>query len=289
MNTRTLLNLFLIAAILILALIISNTREQDSQTLHLTELQRAQINRIVIPRDKGDIVIEKLADTQWRMTSPYQVRAHQFRIDRLLDMATSSIEKHYPFQADKAQQFGIDAQSSRIIFNDTEIVFGNKNPLNEQRYAKVGDQLSLINDELYPLINAQPSSFAALHLIEPEQQIKAIDIDQQFRVYRDDAGRWRSTANQTYDADSLVSFINEWQNAQAFGVHAYMPRKKLGHITIRLNDDSEIDLQISDTQPWLILGRPKLGIEYHFDNQFNKLLLALPEPATDPTRKDNDA
>jgi hypothetical protein len=52
-----------------------------------------------------------------------------------------------------------------------------------------------------------------------------------------------------------------------------MQRKSLGEVFIYLKDQPAISYVITDTDPWLILARPKLGLEYHLDIEaYNNLI-----------------
>lgn len=287
MNSRTLVNLLLLILVVGLSAFIYQRQLQNQQVHRLTQLQPNDIHTIVIPRSKGDIVLEKIGD-HWQMQSPYQLRAHDFRIERLIDMATSEVDRQYDSQGLKLEAYGIDEHSSSIRFNDTTIRYGNTNPLNNKRYVLVDKQLYLIDDQLYPLINSQPSSFADLALLDSTQRISAIQLPG-LHVYKNEKGSWQAEQkNHTdafIDADSLQTLVDNWQSAQAFGVHAYLQRKQLGRIQLHLTDGTTIDLIISDTSPWLILGRPQLGIEYHFDKSFNQRLL---KPAASKTETQDD-
>jgi len=49
----------------------------------------------------------------------------------------------------------------------------------------------------------------------------------------------------------------------------------LGEIFIyRNNPDEIITYQITDTDPWLILARPEIGLEYHLDAEAYVTLIA---------------
>lgn len=287
MNSRTLVNLLLLILVVGLSVFIYQRQLQNQQVHRLTQLQPNDIHAIVIPRSKGDIVLEKIGD-HWQMQSPYQLRAHDFRIERLIDMATSEVDRQYDTQGLKLEAYGIDEHSSSIRFNDTTIRYGNTNPLNNKRYVLVDKQLYLIDDQLYPLINSQPSSFADLALLDSTQRISAIQLPG-LHVYKNEKGSWQAEqknhTDAVIDADGLQTLVDNWQSAQAFGVHAYLQRKQLGRIQLYLTDGTTIELIISDTSPWLILGRPQLGIEYHFDKSFNQRLL---KPAASKTEKQDD-
>lgn len=287
MNSRTLVNLLLLVLLVGLSAFIYQRQSQDQQTRHLTPLQADDIRSIVIPRNRGDIVLKKVGQ-HWQMQSPYQLRAHAFRIERLIDMATAEVDRVYATEGLELATFGIDEHSSSIRFNDTTLRYGNTSPLNNKRYVLVDKQLYLIDDQLYPLINSQPSSFADLALLDPGQRINTIQLPE-LRIYKNHKGSWqaesKNSSDAAIDADRLQTLVENWQSAQAFGVHAYMQRKQLGHIELHLTDNTIIKLIISDTSPWLILGRPQLGIEYHFDKSFNERLL---KPPASPTGKQDD-
>ena len=53
-----------------------------------------------------------------------------------------------------------------------------------------------------------------------------------------------------------------------------MPRESLGDISVHLAGVAEpISFQVTDTDPWLIIARPDLDIEYHFNLEFYDRLL----------------
>ena len=276
MNSRSMLNLLLLLLVIGLASFVYRQQSQTEQTFRLTHLSRDAIDRILIPRSKGDILLEKI-DGRWHMQSPYKLRAHDFRIQRLIDMATSTVDKPYPMDELDTADFGLDENASSIRFNDTLIRYGSINQVNGKRYVQVDQQLYLINDQLYPLINSQPSSFADLALLDDSQNIRAIILPD-LHIEKNSRGSWAAQPADAASADSIQALVNNWQTAQAFGVHGYMQRKQLGRIQLQLDAGETIDLEISDTSPWLILGRPELGIEYHFDKNFNQRLLQLEQP-----------
>jgi len=52
-----------------------------------------------------------------------------------------------------------------------------------------------------------------------------------------------------------------------------MQRKSLGDVFIYLKDQPIINYVITDTDPWLILARPELDLEYHLDIEAYKNLI----------------
>ena len=273
MQSRTLVNLSLLVLLIALASFIFSRQSGDTEQLRITHIHPDTINTIIIPRDKGDIILHK-QQGDWHMQSPYQMRAHSFRIEHLLNLLQAPVDKSYDIATLDLKTFGLDKPRSEIHFDDIIIKYGKVNPINNNRYVLVDNKLYLIKDELYPLINSQPSSFVDLRLLTDKDIINKIVVPG-FSIFKDENTLWRTTAKDNATADSLQQFVDNWQLAQAFGVHAYLERKQLGTIEIHLQDNHIIRLLISDDDPWLILAQPEQGIEYHFDKSFIDKLLKL--------------
>jgi hypothetical protein len=168
--------------------------------------------------------------------------------------------------------YGLEPPRARIQFNQQQIAFGKTSPLNNKRYLLHNNKISLHADETYPLVSAQPASLVDLHLLNRTGIVSL--SGPQLQLYQTDAGRWQS--NKNLAADQIQTVLQHWENAQAFAVHTYMPRKQLGKITIKFAQQA-IEFEITDVDPWLILARPELGIEYHLDAALKNRLLGIPD------------
>ncbi len=271
-NSRSLVNLVLL--LLLLAVYVFFSGEDESQAPErLTQLQHDEINLIHIPRDNGEnIVIENITDAagkhSWQMQQPYSIKAHAFRINTLLKLSQLPVEQSWSVDDLDLADYGLQPPRARIQFNQQEIAFGKTSPLNHKRYLLHNNKISLHADETYPLVSAQPASLVDLYLL---QQTEPLEITSpQLHLYQNDAGHWQS--NKQLTADQIQTILQHWKNAQAFAVHGYMPRKQLGKINIQLAQQT-IEFEITDDDPWLILARPDLGIEYHLDAALKNHLL----------------
>lgn len=275
-NSRSLLNLFLL--LLLLAVYLTFSSEDEAPAVQrLTQLQLDEINLIRIPRDNNhDIVIEKISDASgkqsWQMQQPYSIKAHQFRVNTLLKLSQLPVEQSWSVDELNLADYGLEPPRARIQFNQQQIAFGKTSPLNNKRYLLHKNQISLHADETYPLVSAQPASLVDLHLLQQAEPLAVTTPELQ--IFKNDAGHWQS--EQALTADQIQTVLQHWENAQAFAVHAYMPRKQLGKITIQLAQQS-IEYEITDDDPWLILARPDLGIEYHLDASLKNPLLGIPD------------
>ncbi len=275
-NSRSLVNIFLLLLLLTVYVIFS-AEDEVQPPERLTQLQLDDINLIRIPRDNknnnnNDIVIEKISDASgnasWQMQQPYPIKAHAFRVNTLLKLSQLAVEKSYSIDDLDLEDYGLQPPRARIQFNQQEIAFGKTSPLNHKRYLLHNNKISLHADETYPLVSAQPASLVDLTLLNKAEMVSL--TSPQLQLYKNDTDRWQS--NQQLTADQIQIILQQWKNAQAFAVHTYMPRKQLGKITIQLAQQT-IEFEITDDEPWLILARPELGIEYHLDAALKNRLL----------------
>ena len=252
-----------------------NTPENIQKLSHLDieEITRIKIHR---PEDQ-DILFLKENDGLWHMKKPFSLKAHQFRITTLLSLTQSPVEKSYDISSLDLSQYTLDKPLAQIVFNDTDILFGKTNPLNNKRYFLAENKMALIIDQIYPLASAQPSSFIDLSLLPEHFSITKIQTPA-VSILLDDDNNWFNTQEQAVkgklNADQIQSLLQHWNKAQAFAVHKYLPRKQLGQIEIGSRTKTLI-FQITDNEPWLILALPELNIEYHLDHSNKDILYGI--------------
>ena len=161
--------------------------------------------------------------------------------------------------------------NSSVTFNDETVYFGIVNPINDYRYVRSGDTVHLIDDHFYPLLSSQTGTLVARELLGSGADIEKLDLPTH-TFYRDDASIWHSDSK--LGADAINETLYHWKRGQAFGVHNYMPRESLGNISVYLAGNPEpVQFVVTDTDPWLIIARPDLEIEYHFNLEFYDRLL----------------
>lgn len=278
MNSRSLVNIVLLIMVVALtSFLLWNNNDTSYLKLKLTSLNKSEINKITIPREKGDITLE-LSSSGWHMKTPYQAPAHEFRVNQLLNITQRIADNSYDINEMDLSQFGLNPSDTKIIFNQTLLEFGKTNPISMMRYIKTGDKLYLIHEQIYPLLKSQPSSFVSLSLLAENSEIKSITLPK-FTVIKDSNNNWKISPENSLTADEVQLLVQNWKQASAFGVHAYMERKNLGEIKINLNNKL-ITFEISDNDPWLILARRELGIEYHLDKSYFEQLISPVTPET---------
>lgn len=273
MQSRALLNiaLFIFVALLATYIYINNQQQQQtSVSEQLTQLSADEVTKINIRHNQRHIELKK-QNGKWRMLQPIKIDANSFRIETILKMLNTVSHADYAATDLDEDKYGLAQASTSISFNDTRIDFGIVNPINNYRYVRVGDSVHLIDDYFYPLLSSQTGTLVARELISSDASIDKLELPEH-TLYRDENNNWRSS--NEVGPDAINETLHHWQHGQAFGVHNYMPRDSLAEISVYLDGEPEtVRFYITDTDPWLIIARPELDIEYHFNLEFHDRLL----------------
>jgi hypothetical protein len=287
MLSRTLLNIVLLILVALLAIYVfsPDSKQQENQVhMLLGPSSPADVDRISIRHNQRQIELKK-ADGKWRMLKPVSTSANGFRIDTLLKMLESSSYASYPVSDLDLDKYALGKVDTSVSFNDRTIDFGIVNPVNGYRYVRSGNHVHLIDDHFYPLVSSQIGTLVARELLDSDTDIEKLQLPQH-TLYRDNDGIWHSSDN--LDPDAINEVIYHWQNSQAFGVHNYMPREPQAEISVFLSgNDQPVRFYVTDTDPWLIIARPDMDLEYHFNLEFYDRLLR-PGVATGSKAESNE-
>jgi hypothetical protein len=267
MMSKNLLNVILVIVAAVLAAVIYYSEETTTELELLTRIDPASISAMTIHHKKYETLFTRLEDGHWHITQPIAIAANDFRISSILKLLNAPVHKRYRSSEIDLEKIGLLEPDTMIRFDDIEITFGITNPVTSLRFVRIGEAVSTIEDVYFPLFSSHFSTLVSLNLLpvneQPYASIKKLILLNQ-TISRDEAGAWQS--NIDISADDINRTIEHWQHAQAFGVHQYLERKLLGEVFIYLEGtDQAITYQITDTEPWLILARPDIGLEYHLD------------------------
>ena len=276
MNNRNLLNLALLLVVAILAFIIYQSEEPATELKRISDINNraADITSLVIEHNGRRTSFEKRADDRWYITEPVSIAANNFRIDTILKLADAPIHNSYPLSELDAEKIGLghsNSNSTRVSIGDKTLHFGIINPVTNLRYILIDETVYTIEDVYYPLLSSHFGTLVSLNLLPDNDSIEKLVLINQ-TISKDDSGRWQS--NTDISADAIAATLQNWKTLQAFGIHEHMQRDQLGEVFVYLQGRKEpLAYQITDTDPWLILARPELGLEYHLDIEaYDKLI-----------------
>lgn len=271
MSKKNFLNIALFVFVVFLASVIYLSEEENLALNKLTEIDLSNINSINIRHKKNSTTIVKQKDGQWQITQPINIAANNFRIKSIVKLINAPVHNQYSLAEIDKKTTGLEKPQTSIQLNDLFIEFGITSPVTNLRYVKLNNFVYTIEDVYYPLINSHFGALVSLDLLPADSDIDKLILLNQ-TISKDDKGLWKS--NSEISTDNIIDTIDHWQHDQAFGVHEYLPRKELGEVFIYLKEQQQpLAYTITDTEPWLIIARPEMGLEYHLDKEaYNKLI-----------------
>ena len=271
MSKKNFLNFSLFVFVIILASVIYLSEEDNLALRKLTDIDLNNINTINIRHNKNNTLITKQKNDQWKITQPINISANNFRIKSILKLINTPVHKQYSLTEVDIRTLGLEKPKTTIQFNKLTIEFGITNPVTNLRYVKANDTVYTIEDGYYPLISSHFGALVSLNLLPANSKVEKLILINQ-TIVKDDRGLWQS--NIDISADNIAKTIDHWQTNQAFGVHKFLQRKELGEVFIYTDKQQQpVSYLITDIDPWLIIARPELGLEYHLDIEaYNQLI-----------------
>ncbi|HAJ71468.1 MAG TPA: hypothetical protein DCO68_05260, partial [Methylophilaceae bacterium] len=239
MKKRWLLNLALLALVVGISLFL-HLRPQDGQKkadeYEISQLKMGDFKSVKIEFSaKAPVSFEK-TDGLWRMTAPYQSRADQMSVQRIMSIIAAKTKVKLPTA--ELAKYGLDTPSVRLRLTDStathEFVFGTYNPVTEEQYVQYNDAVYLIATSYSEAASTQAIELVDKRPLAPAEAKQIIGFDlsrlEQFLEIRlnvdlDKAGKW--IAN-TPKAKPTQNEMNEWvdfswKQGQATAVEFYTP------------------------------------------------------------------
>ena len=271
MQSRLLVNLGLLLLVVALGYLVFTSNDKDSDAARiLTNIKAESINTITIRHNNRVTNIEK-TNGHWQITSPVNIAANDFRIGTILKLLSTASYADYAADSLEPGKYKLEPADTSVTFNKLQIDFGMINPINSYRYVKVNNRVHLIDDHHYPLFSSQPGTLVARTLLPADSKINKLILPEQ-TLALNSKEIWQSTKD--ISADAIVETLNNWRNTEAFGVHDYFERKSLGAIKVYIDNVYEpIQFFITDVDPWLVIARPDIKLEYHFNLELYDSLL----------------
>lgn len=270
MKLRLLLNLFLFLIVITLGLFLLNDESDSPELKMLSNVPADSIKKIFIHHNKRDTLLTK-SNQEWRLIEPIDISANQFRMQTLLNILSTQSHAQYNIAELDLKKYGLDKENTYIVFNNIKINFGDVNPINNLRYVQINKQLHLTEDLFYPLLSSRIGSLITRELITKDKIINQLVLPEN-SFSRDSNGLWQ--ARDTLSSDAIIDVIHQWQNKQAFAVHDYIARDSLAEIQVYFEGETTpVLFNVTDIEPWLIIARRDIGLEYHFNLEDYDILL----------------
>jgi hypothetical protein len=284
MKKRWLLNLFLLALVVGISTFLHlrpKDKDQSAAEFEISQLKLASFNHIKVEFPTQAAVTFDKVDGLWRFTAPYQSRADQMSVQRILSIIAATTKTKLP--AKDLAKFGLDAPrfKLKLTADDGEHVFsfGTYNPVTEDQYVAYQDSVYLLpvryseaattqtiemvdKSPLTTAEKAQITGFDLSRLEQWEQNRLNVDLDAQ--------GKWKvSDPKAKPTQDELNEWLEfSWKQGIATSVEFYTPDRHASFpsFEVKLKNGKKVHFDKMQESPEYLIARPDEGIIYHFPN-----------------------
>ncbi len=288
---RNLTNLVLLLVLVGLGLVVyfEPGLQPKPEAPRLTPLRSDDISHIQLQRPgKGSLTLQREGE-HWFIHGEPSIPAAEFHVRGLLRLAQEQALRHYPAKDLDPAKLDLLEQRPEVIFNKQyRVRFGGTDPLDDQRFVQVGDQILVIQNLYQHQVEADLGQWIDPHLLPEDSQLQTIKLPQ-LTLERDAQGHWQLTPEQTQlTSDQLAQLAQQWQNSSAIRVQVSTTEVQGEKITITtVNPEQRIEFLVKESPEEVVFQRQDLGVSYTLTPESAQGLLHLspaevstPEPAS---------
>ncbi|MDP2101158.1 MAG: DUF4340 domain-containing protein [Methylotenera sp.] len=292
MKKRWILNLILLSVVASLVAFLylrPKTEVAKASAYEVSHYKLAEFNAISVEfPTKAAVTFEKI-DGLWRLTAPYNTRANQASVQRILAIvAANSAEK---ITTEDLGKFGLNNPSIKLkLFRDPNnaevFLFGTYNPVTGEQYIAHQNIVYLVSSTYAEAASTQVIELVDKAPLKPTEKVAGFNFsrleqweDSKLNVDLVD-GKWKVSIAS---AKPLQNELNEWLdynwvNNLAKSVELYTPDRKTTYpsFDVKLADGQKIHFDKIQESPDLILGRPDEGLQYNFPQDVGFVMLNPP-------------
>jgi hypothetical protein len=273
MSKRWLINYLLIVLVILFTYIGNRSGVQTGYNPlnRITSLKLQDINRISIQTADDNINLTR-ANGQWQIVSPIQWLANNITIERILSIASGETESKLSASEIDLSTIGLQFPKAILSLNDTRIYFGATNQIGERRYLLINSTVFLLPDQHLPFITRGISGLIDQRLLPRALALNRLQIGP-LKITQTKDGGWQDS-NNTSSPNELNSLIENWKTQPVSRISAFKKKTRpLQKITAFLDNGSEVEFFLMSIKPEIIIARPDLKLQYHFNkDQYYKLL-----------------
>ncbi|MCX7627108.1 MAG: DUF4340 domain-containing protein [Methylophilaceae bacterium] len=275
MKSRWLLNLVLLLAVGAIAIFLylrPKPVEKGPKAYTLSTLDAGRISRITVEVPaKRPVRLEK-QQGRWRMVEPYQARADETSMERIVALlnATSPIK----LPAEDLARFGLDSPALKLRLDDEEFSFGMYQPVSGEQFVAYKGSVYAIAPHFSEEATAQPLELLDKRPFDPDEQIVGFDfsgLEQweklRLQVERQPDGKWKVTPEKAKpDQNALNEWFDAgWRTLRATAVAPFVPdRAPHPYLIVKLKSGKTVRLIKMQESPELLLVREDQQMQYRF-------------------------
>lgn len=157
-STRSLLILAVAAIALGAAVYAELVRERGLAPQPVTSLDPASVTHLEIHCRSCTTRVFERVDGVWWMKQPHDAKASAEAVTRLLAIVHASVRTRAAMAGYDAARLGLDPPQMTVIAGATRIDIGGEDPIDHDRYVRVGDELLRVPDRFSARLLESPES-----------------------------------------------------------------------------------------------------------------------------------
>ncbi len=253
--TRNLLALAAVTVMLgigVYAEIAHEHRWLDAQ--RLTDIDPATINSLLVRCESCATRRFERTGAGWRMLEPYALPASREAVSRLLAIARAPVRTWLTASDYDPTRLGLQPAQITLQLNATRIDIGNEDPIEHDRYVRVGQRLARVPDRFSARVFESAESELDRHLLPGNPDVVNVGIG---------------------DAPARTDLVHVWKTVVAAGVRAAKGATPAATIpiTIDLRDGESIRFELLRAGNGYVARRRDPALDYLLDEAQAQALL----------------
>ena len=163
-SSRSLLILAVATIALGVAVYAELARERGLAPQPLTALDPAAVTHLEIHCQSCTTRVFERVDGAWHMRAPHDAPANPEAVARLLKVVRASVRTRAKLADYDAAKLGLDPPQFTVIADGTHIDIGGEDPIDHDRYVRIGDELLRVPDRFSARLLEAPES----ELLDPK-------------------------------------------------------------------------------------------------------------------------
>lgn len=274
-----------IAPLAILSLLFLDEEIEDN-AFEVSNLKLSEFDEIFIDFPSKAATSFKKINGFWYQTKPYQTRADQTIVYRILSiLAAKSKEK---LDSMKLEKYGLDKPKLKMTFSNNNekkvFSFGTYNPVTEQQYVLFDNNVFILDGIFSEMAEYSPVELIDKRPLAPFEKVMKFDYSRleqwQENFLRIDVsadGKAKAVGQKIeYDEDQLNTWLTDtWFKVLATSVEPYKLDARVGYksFDLYLDDKAKITFYRIQESPELLLFRKDEGLLYHFPQDIGFTML----------------
>ena len=241
----------------------------------ISSLKPQDIDTVIIETPNNKQVVLRNTGNQWLFEKPVQWPADNTTVERLTSIVQSKSDSRLPVDEIELAALGLDSPQVTLILNDTRIEFGTTNNIGQRRYVKIAATVYLLPDLHLHFITQGLNGLIDRRLLPRSVSLKSIKLADLI-LSKSSNGTWQGEAVGDAEKERINALGINWQTLDAGRIKTYDNSKLPQRIIIaRLEDGSEIDFFLMAVKPEIVIARPDLDVQYHFNEKHYYDLLSI--------------